>query len=337
MLVSSLKSREDACAALARSLVEDHDALTSDGETKTVCSSFARAQVELQSPHGASQLVMLWLHPSNLHLCFGKKKVFGSAVHGMHLAHLHAVRADDGPTSDVASSTPRTPPQFYLSFESFAGDVVTIAMPTQSARDNLLHTFQDILKVIDVMATVQDHVELYRRANKPSHHVDAACRELNQQHGMDGPIEDNWNNQVKLSPVKAQQLRQPAASEVPETAETAKRPHGPHAAPGSQPVVNQNADWTPADLDAWLHARQLSSLFVPLHAYLHDAYARGDAKAAFFRLTPDIVDCVVSNQNQATSSSTLLQLRQRLLQHIAKGRRTSSSLFPRRRSTFRLY
>ncbi|RLO01884.1 hypothetical protein DYB28_015050, partial [Aphanomyces astaci] len=351
MLTNSLKSREGACAGLARSLVEDQDALMSDGDTKTVCSSWSLGvPVVEHRPDGASQLVVLWLHPSNLHLCFGKKKLFGSAVHGMHLAHLLAVRADDCPpfvaTSSSRTRTNSSSLQYYLSFESFGGDVVVIAMPTQRARDALLHTFQDILKVIDVMATVQDHVELYLRTNQPTSQPLESTTTTSTPSGhnqlddhMNDDDDSNNNNQSPPSPPKEQQLRHAGLPDDPETdaATTKSAPPGRNSAV----AAGRRGDWTPADLDAWLHARQLSPLFVPLNTYLSDAYARGDAKATFFRLTPDIVDHVIVNQNQASASSSVVQLRQSFLQHVAKGRGNSrpsiSAFLPRRRSTFRLY
>ncbi|KAF0686187.1 Aste57867_21973 [Aphanomyces stellatus] len=270
---SCLASREKACAVLARSLVEEREDLKRGRETKSVCSCWSlvlKGLPVVEYHKDTVQFVVLWLHPTTLELCVSQKTLAATALRRMPLAHVKAVHAD----SRLPKITPLSPLHFFLSFEAWTGDIIAIALPTAAARDSLVDMFKDIVKVIDVMSCIEDHVRLYLE-NHPAPPPRRRSTLVNQ---VDSP-------EVDSHPTK-------------------------------------KGGWTPADLDAWLRARRLSPLFVPLNAYLSDAYGRGDAHDTLLRLTDDAIDHIVVNQhsNQYECSPHLVQLRHDLAKHIGRAR-----------------
>ncbi|KDO30352.1 hypothetical protein SPRG_05063 [Saprolegnia parasitica CBS 223.65] len=101
------------------------------------------------------------------------------------------------------------------------------------------------------------------------------------------------------------------------------------------------AAWTPADLEMWLHGRQLAALYVPLYSHLAHAFeVDGDAYERFLYLSDETIQTIIANESNQegaavaelrTALGTQLQLaREAKAKQTTTTKRTPSLRWPKR-------
>ncbi|OQR95447.1 hypothetical protein THRCLA_07847 [Thraustotheca clavata] len=270
-----MQAREEACKLLAQSLNEPQSYDDWKETHGNVCQCWSvllqgipTMTVELPGKSAKKCLYdqKMWLHAMTLTLCFSNAHEFTRQVPSVSLANIKSVQA--GRISPGKNSTSTA---FAALTTHEQHQVYQISFASCHIRNQVVAMLGEIVKVIDVMARIQDQVHLHLT------HQDS--------------IEDN---------------------QIPK--------------------------WTAEDLQSWLHTRQLSSLFVPLHTYLDNlhAYENGDAYDMLLYLTDETIRNIISNENNQECTA-VLSLRHLLMDHLQKARQESSSRLKKKRFWTKLF